>query len=176
MKYLIGILGLSLLVGCGTLFSKDDVKNYGGNSNVTVKQSGDIVIETKQPDNPNTAARQTVEVRPDNTMLITQETGGAYENKLGKLKGVFGMAKLYHIAAIACFIVGGVIIGTPLPYLSNRTGLCVCGSGVVLLVAGSIMPDISNYVAIAGAVAAIIGIWYIYHKHILHKEPPSSDV
>jgi len=69
-----------------------------------------------QSDNPRTGASLRVLDSADGP-VIEASTGETYENTLGKLKEMFGAFKIYHVAAVACAIVGAVILGT----LSRRS-------------------------------------------------------
>ena len=161
MKKLIAIIPLMMILsGCVTA---DETKNLGGHSGVIILPDRTIMVENVQPENPNDSAHQTVQIGTNGVVIVEQSTGGAFENKMGKLKGILGMAKIYHVASVLCLIIGAVILSLP-SHFSNKTGWFVCGAGGVMMLLGSILPNIGSYLSVVAVGGAAFGVYYLLEK------------
>ncbi len=116
--------------------------------------------------------------------VIEASTGETYENTFGKLKEMFGAFNIYHVAAVACAIVGTVILGTG--FLPNRWGLTLIALAVGLggwahlppsptASAGlrrTGMPAYGGRIAVALGVFAVAGTGYwLYEKGLFSPTP-----
>ncbi len=98
------------------------VFNEGGSIRAKTSSRAEVVVS--QSDNPRTGASLRV-LDSAGGPVIEASTGETYENTFGELKEMFRAFKIYHVAAVACAIVGAVILGT----LSRRSP--AKGSGAI---------------------------------------------
>jgi hypothetical protein len=164
MRVSVLILAVLTLSGC-TSTSRDF--NEGGSIRAKTSSGAEVVVS--QSDNPRTGASLRVLDSADGP-VIEASTGETYENTLGKLKEMFGAFKIYHLAAVACAIVGAVILGTG--FLPNRWGLTLIGLAVGLGSWAHLMPVYGGRIAVALGVFAVAGTGYwLYEKGLFSPTP-----
>lgn len=182
MKKLLSIIPILFIAGC--LSSDDDLKNFGGNTGTSiVNPSNTITIAAYQPENPNQSAEQEILFNTDGSLLsITQRTGGAFKNGMGKLKGMLSLSRLCMIGGMICAVIGGIILSLPISY-SNKIGWTLVGCGSAFGVFGAILPSFGTYFFIFAVVGGAIGVGYmlIQRKHdnevveALHSPQPNQS-
>ncbi len=164
MRVSVLILAVLTLVGC-TSTSREF--NEGGSIRAKTSSGAEVVVS--QSDNPRTGASLRVLDSSDGP-VIEASTGETYENTLGKLKEMFRAFKIYHLAAVACAIVGAVILGTG--FLPNRWGLTLIGLAVGLGSWAHLMPAYGGRIAIALGVVSVAGAGYwLYEKGLFSPTP-----
>jgi hypothetical protein len=151
---LLGVAMIGTLAGCSTLGKQ--TKNAGG---FIEFRSGETSVRVNQGDNPRTGA--SVQVSESGAVSIS--TGNTFENKLGTIREQFRALRPYHFAAIACAIIGAIILGTP--YLPNRAGVALIAAAAALGLFAHMLPQLSTVFLWSMIAAAVVGAAYwLYEK------------
>ncbi len=172
LRYMRGklpIIAMALLFtpcffGCSTAPSSVNAPGW-----VESKTPAGLTIKVQQPENPKGSGFiKLIETREG--VSIEGSTGDAFENKNATTAAIFAAFRPYHIAAIGCLILGGLILG--FKEIPNRWGWALIGCAAVLAAIGHFFPAYGHIMLYAGiGLVAIGGGYYVYQKGLFKPEP-----
>lgn len=161
----VGVAIIGTLAGCMT--SGKHSKNSGGWIDF---RTGETAVRVHQGENPRTGA--TVNVTEAGAVSIS--TGNTFENKLGTIREQFRALRPYHFAAIACAIIGAIILGTP--YLPNRAGAALIIAAAALGTFAHMLPNLSTVFLWSLIAAAVVGgAYWLYEKGHFTPTPKETN-
>jgi uncharacterized protein YceK len=163
---LLAFFSLGLLSGCASIGGKH-TKNSGGSIDY---RSGETAVRVIQGDNPRSGAI----IQVDSSGTVKVSTGSTFENKLGSIREQFRSLRPYHFAAIACAIIGAIILGTP--YLPNRAGVALIAAAAALGLFAHMLPQLSTVFLSSLIVASVLGAAYwLYEKGHFTPTPKGQN-
>lgn len=133
--------------------------NRGGEIRIT--RADGYTVTAIQSDNPKSAAVVTITGSDGKTKI---STGGTYENTAGQFDQVLEAFRPYHWTAIACAVVGAIIIGTG--YLPKRWGVTLLAAAGGLTVTAHFLPTFGTEIFWLTVAMAIAGaIYWFWGRH-----------